>query len=106
LAVNVLALKWEEIDFTLGTWRIPRTKSGDSQTLPLTRLALEVLVRRHEEADEDAEWVFPGNGSTGHLVEPKRQWQLLLESAGLADLRMHDLQKWTLALVSQMRYND
>jgi integrase len=90
---NVLAMKWDEIDFTLGTWRIPRTKNGDSQTLPLTRLALEVLIHRHEEAEEDAEWVFPGNGSTGHLVEPKRQWQLLLESASLADLRMHDLRR-------------
>jgi len=59
----------------------------------LIRLALEVLVRRHEEAEEDAELMVTGNGSSGHLVETKRQWQILLESAGLADLRMHDLRR-------------
>ena len=43
---NVLSMRWDQLDFTLGVWRIPHTKSGDSQTLPLTSLALEVLERR------------------------------------------------------------
>ena len=88
---NVLAMRWEEIDFTLGTWRIPRTKSGDSQTIPLTARVLEILEQR--KASADSEWIFPGKGNSGHLVEPKKSWHKLLELSGLRDLRLHDLRR-------------
>jgi integrase len=88
---NVLAMRWEQIDLNLGIWRIPRTKSGDSHVVPLTQLALEVLARRCDTKTSD--WVFPSKSATGHLVEPKRSWYLLLEAAGLENLRMHDLRR-------------
>lgn len=88
---NVLAMRWEQVDFDLGVWMIPRTKSGDSHGVPLTGLAVEVLGRRRETAT--SEWVFPGNGEIGHLVEPKRSWHLLLDAAELKNLRMHDLRR-------------
>jgi integrase len=88
---NVLSMRWEEIDFTLGTWRIPRTKSGDSQTVPLTQRVIEILEQRKETSDSP--WVFPGKGGTGHLVEPKKAWKKLLELSGLGDLRLHDLRR-------------
>ena len=96
---NVLAMRWEQLDLKLGIWTIPRTKSGDSQTLPLTQSALIVLMERDREnrarrkSGEGSEWVFPGKGATGHLVEPKKGWYSLLETAQLADLRMHDLRR-------------
>ncbi len=67
---NVFAMRWEEIDFDLGTWTIPRTKNGESQILPLTRSVLEILSKRHD--SKTSEWVFPSERSTGHLVEPKK----------------------------------
>lgn len=88
---NVLAMRWEQIDFNLGIWTIPRTKSGDSQTIPLTSAALEILTARQNSVKGD--WVFPGDGKTGHLVEPKKGWHALLEAAGIKDLRMHDLRR-------------
>jgi integrase len=45
---NVLAMRWEQVDLDLGIWRIPRTKSGDSQTLPLPSMALAILVEREK----------------------------------------------------------
>jgi integrase len=88
---NVLAMRWDQIDFTLGTWKIPRTKSGDSHTLPLTSTVLELLQLRQEARTN--EWVFPSKGKTGHLVEPKKSWQSLLRLAELDDLRLHDLRR-------------
>jgi integrase len=88
---NVLSMRWDQIDFELGTWTIPRTKSGDSQTIPLTVNALSILQERSD--SQNSEWVFPGPGKTGHLVEPKKAWYGLLETAKIDDLRMHDLRR-------------
>lgn len=89
---NVLSMRWEQIDFTLGFWHIPITKNGESQTLPLTALALEILKDRYEHRKSDT-WVFPSDGVKGHLVEPKAAWAKFLERAKLSDFRMHDLRR-------------
>ena len=52
-------MRWEDINFELGLWRIPITKNKESQTLPLTNLALQVLVDRRDKNKEFEEWVFP-----------------------------------------------
>jgi integrase len=88
---NVLAMRWDEIDFDLGTWRIPKTKTGKSQIVPLTSQALDVLVERRESTKSD--WVFPSKSASGHVVEPKNGWRSLLKRTGLSDLRMHDLRR-------------
>lgn len=94
---NVLAMRWEEVDLETQTWRIPRTKNGESQVVPLTSKAVEILRRRKEEnkpADElQANFVFPGDGISGHIVEPKKAWAAVLASAGITDLRIHDLRR-------------
>ena len=90
---NVQAMRWPEINFTLATWHIPqeKTKSGESVTIPLVDRAIAILEARRARVTGD--WVFPGKGSTGHLVEPKRAWAALLKRAGIADLRLHDLRR-------------
>lgn len=86
-------MRWNQIDFTLGLWTIPHTKNGDSHTIPLTGKVLEILSARR--ASSDSEWVFPGSGKTGHLVEVKKGWQSLLKDAEISDLRLHDLRRNT-----------
>jgi integrase len=86
---NVLAMKWEDIDLTLGIWRT-LTKNGSYQTIPLTTNALSIL---NERKGNDAKWVFPGDGRTGHLVEPKTSWNSLLKAAEIEDLHLHDLRR-------------
>src|SRR5208337_3345951 len=49
-------------------------------TIELLPEALEILKRRKQTAT--SEWVFPGTGATGHLVEPKKCWRRVLEAAG------------------------
>ncbi len=89
---NVLAMRWDQIDFELGIWHIPITKNKESQTVPLTNLAMQVLEDRREHRKSD-EWVFPSDGASGHVVEPKKAWAKFLNDAKLADLRMHDLRR-------------
>jgi integrase len=89
---NVLAMRWDEIDFDLCLWRIPKTKNSKSHTIPLTVAAIAVLNERKERITEP--WVFPSKTSAiGHLVEPKIGWRQLLKDAQIEDLRMHDLRR-------------
>lgn len=89
---NILAMRWQDINFDLGLWQIPITKNRESQTVPLTSLALEVLKDRFKQRTSET-WVFPSDGATGHIVEPKNAWRKLMERTALEDLRMHDLRR-------------
>jgi integrase len=87
---NVLEMQWQQIHFDRAEWRIPTTKNGESQTVTLTPEVIEILRVRQ---GCDPTWIFPGTGTTGHLVEPKKAWKRVLERAGIADLRIHDLRR-------------
>jgi integrase len=115
---NVQAMRWEQINWATSTWKIPETKNGESVTVALSVPAISVLENR--KASSASEWVFPGRGSSGHLIEPKSAWKRILESAakiqrkdwleanpkktdadyekenpgaGFRDLRIHDLRR-------------
>ena len=82
---NVQCMRWSEINFPAATWTIVETKNGESLTVPLSAPALSILQSR--KADSDSQWVFPGDGETGHLVEPKATWKKILERAGTIQRR-------------------
>jgi len=87
---NVLAMRWEQLNFERGEWRIPDTKNGEPQTIPLVEVAHKILLTRQ---GNGSEWVFPGKGKTGHLIEPKTGWQRVCKQAGLEGVRIHDLRR-------------
>ncbi len=88
---NVMAMQWAEVNLDRGEWRIPTTKNGTPQTVTLSPEAIDVLTNR--KPSERAQFVFPGDGKSGHLIEPKKGWKRLLERAGIDDLRIHDLRR-------------
>jgi integrase len=88
---NVQSMKWEQLDLERAEWRIPITKNGTPQTVVLAEEAIIVLQRR--KAVATGSYVFPSTGRAGHLVEPKKGWQRILERAELTDLRIHDLRR-------------
>lgn len=90
---NVQAMRWQDIDAAGAVWRIPKTKNGMPQTVPLPPEAVAILERRKAEATHGEPFVFPGSGRTGHLVEPKKAWGALLKKAGIENLRVHDLRR-------------
>lgn len=87
---NVLAMRWDEIDFFLKIWRIPNTKNGEPLNIPLTETTIKLL----KEIERTSEWVFPSSTSaSGHLEDPKRAWKRILERAGIKNLRIHDIRR-------------
>ncbi|MNS72293.1 putative prophage CPS-53 integrase [compost metagenome] len=101
---NVLAMRWDQIDFLARTWRIPMTKNGKPQIVPLEEPELALLQRRLQEVN-GSPWVFPGrkDTKTGHLENPYEGWYRICERAGLgshdekgrfrANIRLHDLRR-------------
>ena len=101
---NVLEMRWDQVSIERREWRIPATKSGVPHVVPLLPEATAILERRQTERDtaaaekarDDAspdakaeaatEYVFPGVGAAGHLIEPKKGWRRILDRAELYQL--------------------
>lgn len=99
---NVQAMRWADMDRTDPTnpkWTIPGTESKNKapMTVPLLPPVLVILNRRHDDQQQQpVEYVFPAkkcNSKTGHLTEPKKAWATICETAGLKDVRIHDLRR-------------
>ena len=97
---NVLTAKWEQINFSLLEWRIPITKNGEPQTIPLIEQAVKLLKNRKKENDKlelqdfQNQWVFPSlTSKAGHLTDPKKGWARILERAEIENLRLHDIRR-------------
>ena len=90
---NVLAMGWAELNLAESLWRIPRTKNGEPQNVTLSPEAVAILREREPNIKGGSAFVFPGEGKSGHLVEPKNGWKRILARAGIDDLRIHDLRR-------------
>ncbi|WP_447974628.1 tyrosine-type recombinase/integrase [Nitrospira sp. Kam-Ns4a] len=88
---EVLAMKWEELDFEQSVWRIPQTKANRPHYVPLPRPVLEELKKLPRLSGNP--YVFPGRYGRGHLVKVSKPWQEIRRKAKLEDVRIHDLRR-------------
>lgn len=84
---EVLSLKWEYINTEAGIAQLPDSKTG-KKVVYLNAAALELLqaICRGEQTG----YIFPGRNE-GHLTAVAKPWDRIRKSAGMPDLRMHDL---------------
>jgi integrase len=85
---EILGLRWEWIDLQAGTARLPDSKTG-AKTLYLSAPALAVLAALPRHASNAH--VLPGERPGAPLVPPQKAWQRIRRTAGLPDIRLHDL---------------
>ena len=91
---NLKSMRWSEVDLSSGTWRIPqeKAKAGETILVHLSTSAISILETRQQAVK--GPWVFPAAGSkSGHVVEPRKQWENLLRRAKLPGVRIHDLRR-------------
>ena len=64
-------------------WRIPETKNGEPQTIPLVIPAIELLKQRKNDnkRDKTSPYVFASKSKVGHMVEPKSGWKRICQRA-------------------------
>ncbi|MCW5821839.1 MAG: tyrosine-type recombinase/integrase [Cyanobacteria bacterium TGS_CYA1] len=92
-------LRWSEIDFANNQLIIPaeRSKTGIEHILPLSNFVFQLLKKRPR--DLKSNFVFPGDGAKGHLVEPKKAIERVVAASvstehpeGI-DFTCHDLRR-------------
>jgi integrase len=105
-----LELRWRDVDLDGRLFRLPDPKNRQLHELPLSDRLLEILqlrkalnVERRRKAGEDLEdgsdFVFPGEGRTGHLVNERPQLDKVTEASGIR-VTPHDLRR-TFATIAE-----
>ncbi len=81
-------LKWDEIDRQFQYLRLGDSKTGQ-KLIVLNAAALAILDSF--ECDTDSDYVFPATKSEGWYQGTPKAWGKLRQSAGLSQVRLHDL---------------
>ncbi len=92
----VAGMRWTDLDLQEAVWRVPAQASKNKRSLvvPLTQPALAILTRRRQSVPVGTPWIFPSTKTkSGHITGPRDGWTLLLQRAGLENVRMHDLRR-------------
>lgn len=83
-------LRWSNVDLEHRTLTIRDTKNHQPLTLPLTDYLWQLLTARKAEAQTD--YVFPGQGHPGALVEPRAGVKWVIRESGV-HFSLHDLRR-------------
>jgi integrase len=95
-------LRWADIDFAskVLTVRAEVAKNNKEHRLPLSDF-LEDLVRRRSVDNGSSEYVFPGRGGKGHIVDSDHVIQGVAEKAGCR-FTPHDLRRTFLTMAERL----
>jgi integrase len=91
-------LKWSDVDLNGRTFTLRDTKNRLDHTLPMTDWLAAMFDRRKEAAQ--SEYVFPGAGKSGRLVEPRKVMAHVIKASGV-EFTIHDLRR-TFASIAEM----
>lgn len=97
---EIATLRWEHIGLDARVLTVPRTKNGEPLILPLSSPLYELLLARRDN-DPDGEWVFPGVGRTGHLVEVKSFVARVAKASGV-EFTLHDLRRTFITIAESL----
>ena len=89
---EALKLEWEHVDLSNETLTITDTKNLIPLTLPLSDFVFELLKNRNNSRDTDTKFVFPGQGKTSHLVEPREAVKKVRKLSNI-EFSLHDLRR-------------
>ncbi|MFQ6739424.1 MAG: tyrosine-type recombinase/integrase [Alphaproteobacteria bacterium] len=87
--MEMLGLKWTDVDLNAKRAILHDTKNGEQRTLPLVEPALTELKKLYSQS-MNSEYVFPSRNGL-QPIDIKRCWTTLLKDAGIQDFRFHDL---------------
>ena len=97
---EISRLRWEHVDLFGKMLHLPKTKNGDPLDLPLSPFLADLLSARQSIA-RPSEWVFPGPGVTGHLVETKSFTRRVAMRSGIS-FTLHDLRRTFITIAESL----
>jgi integrase len=87
---EILKLKWDEIDLENQLAHLRETKNGRPRSVPLVDEIVAELKRLYESRMPNKPLIFASKTAFGQ-IEIKKVWQEALRSAGIENLRFHDI---------------
>jgi len=97
---EIASLRWENIDLVGRSLHIPSTKNGDPLDLPLSDFLIG-LLRARQQAAGPSEWVFPGTGKHGHIIETKNFTARVAARSGVK-FTLHDLRRTFITIAESL----
>ena len=94
------SLRWADIDFKDRTFTIKNKKNGDPLTLPMGGFLYGMFQTRQKRYG-NYEFVFPGPGEYGHLVEPKKGIAKVVKQSGIS-FTCHDLRRTFITIAESL----
>jgi integrase len=83
-------LTWDQVDLKAKTLTIADTKNHLPHILPLSDFLFNLLTLRKDHAVSN--YVFPGDGRAGYIVEPRKVMKKIIEKAEIS-FTLHDLRR-------------
>jgi integrase len=88
---ELLAAKWDDIDWQRQELRLGETKSGRVHYVPLSAPAMAIL--RDLPHLEGNPYILPGHVHGRALADINKPWERIRKAAGVEDVRLHDLRR-------------
>lgn len=89
--MEILTLRWNEVDLQRGALILLETKNGECRTLPIGNHARELLTARATARRLDTDLLFPSPDNLHRPVQLRHAWQAALKAARIDDFHWHDL---------------
>lgn len=97
--MEILSLKWQDIDFERSQIILHETKNDERRVLPLQGFALGLMKEQAKVRRPDCDYVFPSKkaskDSHGVIIyqpiDIRTAWENVLKNAGIENFRFHDL---------------
>lgn len=97
-------LKWEDVDFKAKSLTVANTKNRETLLLPLSEhvfCLFKKMEANTEKWNSRNEHVFPGEGSKGHIIEPRPQMKKIIAASGV-NFTLHDLRRTFISTASSL----
>jgi len=86
---ELLAAKWDQLDFGRKIWTVPVNKSGRARHIPMSDQLVELLATLREDAAN--EYLFINDVTGKPFTNFFYAWDAARKKAGMPELRVHDL---------------
>ena len=88
--MEILNLRWDDVDLNRGIITLHETKNGDRRILPLVSHALELMQKHAKTRSPKTDLVFPSH-NLEKPMDVRTPWENALKSAKIFNFRWHDL---------------
>jgi integrase len=100
-----LTLRWVMVDAPAHCARLADTKTGP-QVRPLGKSALDHLASFKPDAARPKDYVFPGDGKSGHYVGAPKAWARISKRAKISGVSLHGLRHWFASAGAEMNFSE